>query len=66
MVGEKRRHDDEVASVVELLDEENLPPQLIVAVMRYICATGTPGAILVFLAGWEDIRGRLFLEAHST
>ena len=57
--GPKTRHS------LSQLNEKEVPFDLIVSLLQYIMALETPGAVLIFLDGWNIIYKLLkYLEAH--
>ncbi len=50
-----KRYPDFVLEGLSSPESEKVNPDLIVELVKYICTDPSPGAILIFVPGWEDI-----------
>uniref|UniRef100_A0A8C9IIY6 ATP-dependent DNA/RNA helicase DHX36 n=1 Tax=Piliocolobus tephrosceles TaxID=591936 RepID=A0A8C9IIY6_9PRIM len=51
----RRRYSANTVDVIEMMDDDKVDLNLIVALIRYIVLEEEDGAILVFLPGWDNI-----------
>uniref|UniRef100_A0A2I3M4W2 ATP-dependent DNA/RNA helicase DHX36 n=3 Tax=Catarrhini TaxID=9526 RepID=A0A2I3M4W2_PAPAN len=51
----RRRYSASTVDVIEMMDDDKVDLNLIVALIRYIVLEEEDGAILVFLPGWDNI-----------
>uniref|UniRef100_A0A2K5C9E1 ATP-dependent DNA/RNA helicase DHX36 n=1 Tax=Aotus nancymaae TaxID=37293 RepID=A0A2K5C9E1_AOTNA len=51
----RRRYSSSTVDVIEMMDDDKVDLNLIVALIRYIVLEEEDGAILVFLPGWDNI-----------
>ena len=51
----KGKYPDYVIEGLSNPESEKINPDLIITLIKHICTSQKPGAILIFVPGWEDI-----------